>query len=478
MAIESLFTTQSGLTQNTSSSVNAPKSLGSPLNFLDLILGKLQDISTTQNTSSSVTSETQLKKPLLNTDGFSDPSLLSNGKNTDLLISANSNKKPDLLLMQALQINPLQDGNKLAQTLQDLQSKIKAIIANGDNAVITTNLTPEQITAITNAPASTIPDELKNIGTIIVALFDPNQENTALKLSDDPTLANALSVLTPQQPVKKSGASAINNEEVIASKLNTLAPGASDTPEMNFDDLSEFSETFKLSNYIKNAKLTGQDVGQNLTTNLQQNNSPAANSSSIFLGFSAIMTDGALYSSPDSLSLYNDISLSAVAAQPLYSSAPASLTTHAMATTAHPATQAVIMNIQKAANGGQDRIFSMQLEPPELGRVEVRLTFSKNKTLKAHVIAEKPETYMMLQRDADVLQRALSESGLDNESGLSFELSENGFDFNQNNERGGGHDSGGTGGSEDIANENENIQSTITWHVDPLTGYMRYDILV
>ena len=105
------------------------------------------------------------------------------------------------------------------------------------------------------------------------------------------------------------------------------------------------------------------------------------------------------------------------------------------------------------------------------------MTFSKDKTMKAVVKAETPETFMMLQRDAQILERALHDAGLDADSGLSFELAQDGEFMDQNNQRGGGHDQGGTGrGGNSNGDELEIIESTMTWRVDPNTGHTRYDI--
>ncbi|MCB1651088.1 MAG: flagellar hook-length control protein FliK [Alphaproteobacteria bacterium] len=140
----------------------------------------------------------------------------------------------------------------------------------------------------------------------------------------------------------------------------------------------------------------------------------------------------------------------------------------------HPATALIAVNMQRAANNAGDKTLTFQLDPPELGRVRIQMSFSKDKSLKATIIAEKPESYMMLQRDAQTLERMLHDAGMDGGANLNFELAEQGFDFDQNNQRGGGHDQGGTG------HDGENvelIQSTMTWHIDPQTGHMRYDIL-
>ena len=143
----------------------------------------------------------------------------------------------------------------------------------------------------------------------------------------------------------------------------------------------------------------------------------------------------------------------------------------------HPATQTVMATIQKAIKAGDNTNIKIQLDPPELGRVEVKMSIGQDSATKIVLTAEKPETYMMLQRDSQVLERALQEAGIESDSSLSFELAQQDHDFGQDNRRGGGHDQGGKGAGSD-ANAEEIIESTMTWHVDPETGHMHYNILV
>lgn len=145
----------------------------------------------------------------------------------------------------------------------------------------------------------------------------------------------------------------------------------------------------------------------------------------------------------------------------------------------HPATQLVAATLTKAGKGGEDSTINLRLDPPELGNVSIRLQFSsKDKTVKAIVMAEKPETYMMLQRDSHALERALHTAGYDaSNQTISFELAQdNGTngrqgESNQNFGKGGGNASQDAGGADEI------IQSSMTWQVDPSTGRMRYNIL-
>ncbi len=144
----------------------------------------------------------------------------------------------------------------------------------------------------------------------------------------------------------------------------------------------------------------------------------------------------------------------------------------------HPATQLVSATISKMAKDGTPKSMRIELDPPELGRVNVTLEFGPEKTAKIHVLAEKPETYLMLQRDAALLERALQDTGLNTDSAsLSFELAEDGsaFDPRDNNDANG---SNGKNADADGQDDLDIIQSTVNWQVDPETGLTRYNLVV
>lgn len=145
----------------------------------------------------------------------------------------------------------------------------------------------------------------------------------------------------------------------------------------------------------------------------------------------------------------------------------------------HPATKMVASQITKAVTEGQTRI-NIRLNPPELGRVEIRMEFNEaSNSVKAHVIAEKPETYLMMQRDAHMLEKALQDSGLDIDgSGINFELAQDQNLFDHNDRRDGqGSSSSGDKSAKDEGEE-EIIETTMDWYFDPNAGVMRYDVLV
>jgi flagellar hook-length control protein FliK len=143
---------------------------------------------------------------------------------------------------------------------------------------------------------------------------------------------------------------------------------------------------------------------------------------------------------------------------------------------AHPAVQIVASALQKNAAANENRNFTLQLDPPELGRIEVRMEFGKDKVLKTHMVIEKPETFVMLQRDGHALEKSLQGIGLDgSDNSLSFELASQDHEFGQN----GHHDHGGGGSGNNAGGEDlEIIETTMDWYVDPSTGHMRYDFVV
>uniref|UniRef100_UPI0018DFCBFE flagellar hook-length control protein FliK n=1 Tax=Roseomonas rosulenta TaxID=2748667 RepID=UPI0018DFCBFE len=88
---------------------------------------------------------------------------------------------------------------------------------------------------------------------------------------------------------------------------------------------------------------------------------------------------------------------------------------------AAPARQ-VLPAVVAVAIGGNGRI-TVMLEPGELGRVEISIERSADAP-QVVILAERPETLALLQRDQRELDRALTQAGLQAEGrALSFGLS-------------------------------------------------------
>lgn len=107
-------------------------------------------------------------------------------------------------------------------------------------------------------------------------------------------------------------------------------------------------------------------------------------------------------------------------------------------------TQMIALQIQRNA-AAQTDTFKLQLLPLDLGRLEVKLKFGRDGTMKAHLTADKEETLTLLQKDAAQLHRALQDAGIDlDEGSLSFDMRQQGGDADDR--KGFGYDAGAQGG--------------------------------
>ena len=92
---------------------------------------------------------------------------------------------------------------------------------------------------------------------------------------------------------------------------------------------------------------------------------------------------------------------------------------------ATPARQIAPVLVAVAIAGGTARL-SVTLEPAELGRVEISVE-RKGDSTDILVVAERPETLALMQRDQRELDRTLAQAGIGSEGrSLSFSLSDGG----------------------------------------------------
>ncbi|MDO9462101.1 MAG: flagellar hook-length control protein FliK [Alphaproteobacteria bacterium] len=99
-----------------------------------------------------------------------------------------------------------------------------------------------------------------------------------------------------------------------------------------------------------------------------------------------------------------------------------------------PPIRDIALHISQHVDNGINR-FQLRLDPPELGRVDVRMEISSDGKLTAVIAVERPETLDLLQRDSRALERSLMDAGLKTDSNaLSFSL-KGGRHDNQNSGR-------------------------------------------
>lgn len=103
--------------------------------------------------------------------------------------------------------------------------------------------------------------------------------------------------------------------------------------------------------------------------------------------------------------------------------APA-VTQHVQVSAAHAAPDVPALAVQIAAKSQSGtRQFEIRLDPPELGRVEVRLSIDATGKASAHLSADQPQTLDLLRKDSTSLTQALRDAGLDvSQNGLNFSL--------------------------------------------------------
>ena len=94
----------------------------------------------------------------------------------------------------------------------------------------------------------------------------------------------------------------------------------------------------------------------------------------------------------------------------------------AAATTPQVPVQAIAAEITANVQIGRSR-FEIRLDPPELGRIDVRLDVDRQGNVTSHLIVEKASTLDFLRRDAQQLERALQDAGLKtSDNSLQFSL--------------------------------------------------------
>jgi flagellar hook-length control protein FliK len=85
------------------------------------------------------------------------------------------------------------------------------------------------------------------------------------------------------------------------------------------------------------------------------------------------------------------------------------------------------VEIAARAQAGSNR-FEIRLDPPDLGRIDVRLDIDRDGHVTSRLMVEKAETLDLLRRDAPELERALQQAGLKTgDSGLQFALRDQSF---------------------------------------------------
>jgi flagellar hook-length control protein FliK len=90
------------------------------------------------------------------------------------------------------------------------------------------------------------------------------------------------------------------------------------------------------------------------------------------------------------------------------------------------------IEIASHARAGKNS-FEIRLDPPDLGRIDVRLDVDREGKVTSRVVVDRPETLDILRRDAPQLERSLQQAGLKTaDNALQFSLRDQGSFGGQN----------------------------------------------
>ena len=85
------------------------------------------------------------------------------------------------------------------------------------------------------------------------------------------------------------------------------------------------------------------------------------------------------------------------------------------------------VEITAQAHAG-NKHFEIRLDPPELGRIDVKLDVDRDGNVSTRLVVDRADTLDLLKRDASALERALQQSGLKtSDNALEFSLRQQGF---------------------------------------------------
>ncbi len=342
--------------------------------------------------------------------------------------------------------------------LSNIIEKLESIMNSDDGGLITLSLSPEQLTRLQEIIQKHINDEIEK------------HDSQALE-----ALAASFVILEPPTKQARKDASQ-TNIQIIPEQANQPIKSEHHS-QSRYDAKYDMRYDAEAKSNIPANDTSSEKVDFKSTLkNADMHAKPAHNDNNISSAQKLLQSTGLLAQNTVSaadISTGQNLNISAVNGQTLLQSSATNVITQSQsASSAHPATQMVSATIQKAVKAGEDTTIKLRLDPPELGRVEVKMSIDKDNATKIVLTAEKPETYMLLKQDTEILQNALNNSGLDSSEGsIDFELASESHDFNQNNKQSSKQNNSNT-------TEEELIETTMDWQVDPNTGRMHYNVLV
>lgn len=152
------------------------------------------------------------------------------------------------------------------------------------------------------------------------------------------------------------------------------------------------------------------------------------------------------------------------------------------ATMSHPATQMLASALQKSSTGNGPKTLSVELDPPELGRVHIDVKIESDHPMTVTMVVEKPETYGLLRRDAHMLEQALAGMGLNGDGvSINLSLSQDQGSFGQTlaqmaDDKSTNNGRAGLSADAEITADTPAQQASVDWFTDG-SGRLRYNLM-
>jgi flagellar hook-length control protein FliK len=275
--------------------------------------------------------------------------------------------------------------------------------------------TPDQAQAAANPslPVAAAVVVNTSVATAPTAIGEPAKGRalsaTAIAAGQDVSLTQDTTDGAPTKPAPDSIAKAAPDSATVNAEKQAANGGTSPAQTQTADDAALQTDGPVPANADR-ASTRAEDLSTAASSGASAG---ASNAQSGTAGTKADISD---------LPNFGFTALAAAAASNDAGSAPSSA-----ASTAAVPIAGLAVAIASRAQAGSNQ-FDIRLDPPELGRIDVRLAVDHNGQVTTHVTAERADTLDLLQSQQPQLERALEQAGLKTaDNGLQFTLRDQSF---------------------------------------------------
>lgn len=383
-------------------------------------------------------------------------------------------------------------------TRQDLTSDQLPLQSTAQQTVTVADLTPDEFNAFKKlaytdiAPFLTSPRLVRIDGNTVARiaqgpafLNDDSRQDTALNLLSGlvPALVATAQTAQTGQNAPATLPAALQN---IQANLAALAARHTASESAN---TGKTATGFDLAAMLQGDALSTEQLAQgsagatgihpSLLAAMTSGNAQTRGFSAVATGLDNALADPVTFDLPDGF----NTSMAVHADQNSPAGGTMTLMLARSAAGLHPTTHLVSAALQNATVNAtlgivDEKQFVLQLDPPSLGRLKITLEFADNNTVKAKILAERPETVSLLQKDANLLAKSLQNSGFDaNPGAITFDLAQdNSFSHN-----GGGESRGENSDNaqdDDFGTEFAKLETVMPVFVDPYTGLTHVNVVI